>query len=45
MPLGIFIATKAYPNALKYNFFYSPVVLWWPPLSHFKEKGYLSWHS
>ena len=39
MPLGIFKTTKAYLYAWKYTFSYSPLVLWWPPLSHFKEKG------
>ena len=27
----------------KSTFCYSPLVLWWPPLSHFQEKGILSW--
>ena len=45
MPLGIFKTTKADPKALKYPFSYSPLVLWWPTLSHFKEKGYFSWPS
>ena len=38
MPLGLFIATKANLLAGKYTFSYSPLVLWWPPLSHFKGK-------
>ena len=38
MPLGISKTTKAYPLAWKYPFFHSPLVLWWPPLSHFKGK-------
>ena len=38
MPLGLFITTKANLLAEKYNFSYSPLVLWWPPLSHFKGK-------
>ena len=38
MPLGLFITTKANLLAGKYTFFYSPLVLWWPPLSHFKGK-------
>ena len=38
MPLGIFKTTEAYPKALKCTFPYSLLVLWWPPLSHFKEK-------
>ena len=28
---------------LKSTFFYSPLVLLWPPLSHFQEKGIFSW--
>ena len=27
----------------KTTFSYSPLVLWWPPLSHFQEKGIFSW--
>ena len=27
----------------KSSFSYSPLVLWWPPLSHFQEKGIFSW--
>ena len=27
----------------KSTFSYSPLVLWWPPLSHFQEKGIFSW--
>ena len=38
MPLGISKTTKAYLLAWKYTFSYSPLVLWWPPLSHFKGK-------
>ena len=38
MPLGLFITTKANLLAGKYTFSYSPLVLWWPPLSHFKRK-------
>ena len=38
MPLGFFITTKANLLAEKYTFSYSPLVLWWPPLSHFKGK-------
>ena len=38
MPLGLFITTKANLLAGKYTFSYSPLVLWWPPLSHFKGK-------
>ena len=38
MPLGLFITTKANPFAGKYTFSYSPPVLWWRPLSHFKGK-------
>ena len=26
----------------KITFSYSPLVLWWPPLSHFQEKGIFS---
>ena len=29
---------KAAPLAGKYSFSYSPLVLWWPPLSHFKGR-------
>ena len=39
MPLGLSITTKANLLAGKYTFSYSPVVLWWPPLSHFKGKS------
>ena len=42
MPLGIPKTAKAYLIAGKYTFSYSPLVLWWPPLSHFKEKRYFS---
>ena len=42
MPLGISKTTKAYLVAWKYTFSYSPLVLWWQPRSHFKEKGYSS---
>ena len=38
MPLGLSITTKANLLAGKYTFSYSPLVLWWPPLSHFKGK-------
>ena len=38
MPVGLFITTKANLLAGKYTFSYSPLVLWWPPLSHFKGK-------
>ena len=38
MPSGIFITTKANLLAGKYTFSYSPLVLWWPPLSQFKGK-------
>ena len=38
MPLGLFITTKANLLARKYTFSYSPLVLWWPTLSHFKGK-------
>ena len=38
LPLGLFITTKANLFAGKYTFSYSPLVLWWPPLSHFKGK-------
>ena len=27
----------------KSTFSYSPLVLWWPPLSHFRKKGFFSW--
>ena len=27
----------------KSTFSYPPLVLWWPPLSHFQEKGIFSW--
>ena len=33
------MTTKANLLAGKYTFSYSPLVLWWPPLSHFKGKG------
>ena len=33
MPLALFITTKANLLAGKYTFSYSPLVLWWPPLS------------
>ena len=38
MPLGLSITTKGNLLAGKYTFSYSPLVLWWPPLSHFKGK-------
>ena len=38
MPLGLFIRTKANLLAGKYSFSFSPLVLWLPPLSHFKGK-------
>ena len=38
MPLGHFITTKANLLAGKYTFSWSLLVLWWPPLSHFKGK-------
>ena len=38
MPLGLSITTKANLLAGKYTFSYSPLVLCWPPLSHFKGK-------
>ena len=38
MPLGLFIKTKVNFLARKYTFSYSPLVLWWPPLSHFRGK-------
>ena len=38
MPLGLSITTKANLLAGKYTFFYSPLVLWWPPLLHVKGK-------
>ena len=38
MPFGLSITTKANLLAGKYTFSYSPLVLWWPPLSHFKGK-------
>ena len=38
MPLGLFITTKASLSASKYTFSYPPLLLWWPPLSHFKKK-------
>ena len=33
------MTTKANFLAGKYTFAYSPLVLWWPPLSHFQEKS------
>ena len=27
------------PKQWKSTFSYSPLVLWWPPLSHFRKKG------
>ena len=33
LPLGLFFTTKANLLAGKYTFSYSPLVLWWPPLS------------
>ena len=27
----------------KSTFSYSPLVLWWPPLSHFRKRGCFSW--
>ena len=38
MCLGLSITTKANRLAGKYTFSYSPLVLWWPPLSYFKGK-------
>ena len=38
MPLGLFVTTKVNLLVGKYTFSYSPLVLWWPPLSHFKGK-------
>ena len=38
MPLSLSITTKANLLAGKYTFSYSPLVLWWPALSHFKGK-------
>ena len=38
MPLGIFRTTNAYLWPGKYTFSYSPLVLSWPPLSHFIGK-------
>ena len=38
MTSGISETTKAYLLAWKYTFSYSPLVLWWPPVSHFKGK-------
>ena len=38
MPLGFSITTKANLSAGKYTFSYPPLVLWWPPLLHFKGK-------
>ena len=38
MPLGLSVTTKANLLAGKYTFSYSHLVLWWPPLSHFKGK-------
>ena len=42
MPLGLFITTKANLLAGKYTFSYSLLVLWWPPVLHFKGTGELS---
>ena len=28
------------PKHWKSTFSYSPLVLWWPPLSHFRKKGF-----
>ena len=36
--LGISKTTKAYLLAREYTFSYSPLVLWWPPLSHSEGK-------
>ena len=33
------MTTNANLLAAKYTFSYSPLVLWWPPLSHSKGKG------
>ena len=38
LPLGLFITNKANFLAGKNTFSYLPLVLWWPPLSHFKGK-------
>ena len=38
MPPGLFLTTNANLLAGKWTFSYSPLVLWWPPLSHFKGK-------
>ena len=38
MPLGLSTTIKANLLAGKYAFSYSPLVLLWPPLSHFKGK-------
>ena len=38
MPLGLSITTNVNLLVGKYTFSYSPLVLWWPPLSHFKGK-------
>ena len=38
MPLDISNTAKAYLLAWKYTFLYSPLVLWWRPLSHVKKK-------
>ena len=38
MPLGLLMTTKANLLAGKYTYSYSPLVLWLPPLSHFKGK-------
>ena len=38
MPFGLLITTKANLLAGKNTFSYSALVLWWPPLSHFKGK-------
>ena len=37
--LCLSITTEANLLAGKYTFSYSPLVLWWPPLSHSKRKG------
>ena len=38
MPIGLSMTTKANRLAGKYTFSYSPLVLWWPPLSHLEGK-------
>ena len=38
LPSGLFVTTKANISAGKYTFSYSPLVLWWPSLSHVKGK-------